>query len=66
LSSQVVSVRLDGELDRPIADVCSSAGASGVGGLLAETLAMRNIVVVVLDIKPIQSETGVLLDMTVG
>jgi phosphoglycerate dehydrogenase-like enzyme len=31
-------------------------GASGIGRILAETLAMRNIVVVVLDIQAMQSE----------
>lgn len=33
-----------------------SAGASGVGELLANTLAVRNVTVIVLDIKPITSE----------
>jgi hypothetical protein len=31
-------------------------GASGVGELVANTLAVRNITVVVLDVNPIQSE----------
>lgn len=31
-------------------------GASGVGELLANTLAVRNVTVVVLDIKPIVTE----------
>jgi hypothetical protein len=32
------------------------SGASGVGELLANTLAVRNVNVVVLDVKPIVSE----------
>ena len=32
------------------------AGASGVGELLANTLAVRNVTVVVLDVKPIVTE----------
>jgi NAD(P)-dependent dehydrogenase (short-subunit alcohol dehydrogenase family) len=31
-------------------------GASGVGELLANTLAVRNVTVVVLDVKPIATE----------
>jgi hypothetical protein len=31
-------------------------GASGIGSLLANTLAVRNVTVVVLDIKPIETE----------
>lgn len=34
----------------------SFAGASGVGELLANTLAVRNVTVVVLDVNPIQTE----------
>ncbi|KAJ6628948.1 retinal short-chain dehydrogenase reductase [Mycena sp. CBHHK59/15] len=33
-----------------------TGGASGVGELLANTLAVRNVTVVVLDVKPIQTE----------
>ena len=33
-----------------------STGASGVGELLANTLAVRNVTVVVLDVKPIVTE----------
>ncbi len=35
-----------------------TSGASGVGKLLAETLATRNIVVVVLDVKRLESAQG--------
>jgi hypothetical protein len=41
-----------------ISDIHSS-GASGVGELLANTLAVRNVNVVVLDVKPIVSENCV-------
>lgn len=34
-------------------------GASGVGELLANTLAVRNVAVVVLDVKPIVTENCV-------
>ena len=33
-----------------------ATGASGVGELLANTLAVRNVSVVVLDVKPIQTD----------
>lgn len=36
-----------------------SIGSSGMGELLANTLAVRNINVVVLDIKPIQTDNRV-------
>lgn len=36
-------------------EVCR-VGASGVGELLANTLAVRNVTVVVLDVKPIVTE----------
>jgi ABC-type phosphate/phosphonate transport system permease subunit len=32
------------------------AGASGIGELLANTLALRNVTVVVLDVNPIVTE----------
>lgn len=32
------------------------AGSSGIGELLANTLAVRNVNVVVLDVNPIQTE----------
>ncbi len=35
-----------------------SKGASGIGELLANTLAVRNVTVVVLDIKPIVTENS--------
>ena len=35
---------------------CHFTGASGVGELLANTLAVRNVTVVVLDVKPIVTE----------
>ena len=35
---------------------CYLTGASGVGELLANTLAVRNVTVVVLDVKPIVTE----------
>lgn len=36
--------------------VLITGGASGVGELLANTLAVRNVAVVVLDVKPIVTE----------
>lgn len=38
-----------------------SVGASGVGELLANTLAVRNVSVVVLDVNPIVTENCALL-----
>jgi hypothetical protein len=35
---------------------CHLTGTSGVGELLASTLAVRNVTVVVLDVKPIVTE----------
>jgi len=37
-------------------DIIIATGASGVGELLANTLAVRNVNVVVLDVKPIVTE----------
>jgi len=36
--------------------VCVCPGSSGIGELLANTLAVQNVTVVVLDVKPIQTE----------
>ena len=41
--------------------VVVTGGASGVGELLANTLAVRNISVVVLDVKPIVTENSAFL-----
>jgi len=41
--------------------VVLTGGASGIGELLANTLAVRNVTVVVLDIKPIVTDNGMIL-----
>ena len=41
--------------------VVLTGGASGIGELLANTLAVRNVTVVVLDIKPIVTDNGTIL-----
>jgi hypothetical protein len=38
--------------------VVVTGGSGGIGGLLAETLAVRNVSVIVLDIKPPEIEHG--------
>jgi hypothetical protein len=38
--------------------VVVTGGSSGVGGLLTETLAIRNVTVIILDVKPPEIEHG--------
>ena len=42
-----------------------TGGSSGIGELLANTLAVRNVTVVVLDIKPIITENRMFSSMQV-
>ena len=55
LSSPVVR-RLSVYRNLAVTRRCYLTGASGVGELLANTLAVRNVTVVVLDVKPIVTE----------
>ncbi len=40
--------------------VVVTGGSDGIGGLLAETLAIRNVTVIILDVKPPENEHGML------